>query len=200
MEEQHLKAEQEERELSDAAEQTNKLKKAIAAAYEFCGDEVSTVHIVTAARSLVQLLRESLQVKLVTEQTEAVQEARALIQELAAQCRENADSVVTQTMQQDSEARKRLAKKIRVSPALQHAEDEAAAGRVHQRKECGKAVADMEGIMKLVPPRKTLHGEGWGWIATKWLKEVGVHLFGHVEREQAAAADAAATSVAASED
>ena len=36
------------------------------------------------------------------------------------------------------------------------------------------------GLRSQVPPVKTIDGEGWGWVPKKWLKEVGVHLFGRV--------------------
>lgn len=65
-------------------------------------------------------------------------------------------------------------------------EHEQALLRGKRRAECMEAEAEVQRLAAMVPPIKTIDGEGWDWIPKKWLDEVGRHLF-HREPESAAA-------------
>jgi len=180
----HLRNEEREREEKAAAAQAKKLKRAVDKAYRFCDDEAEPVAIAEAAQILVGILRRSLRVKQITEQVTEVQEARALVGELLDQVRTNATAIQERLSRKDTESKKRLATMLKVSPQVKAAEEEAAQRREEQRALCQKALSKLPDLHHLVPPRKTLHGEGWGWVPLQWLHEIGHHLFGGVEREQ----------------
>eukprot|EP00750_Incisomonas_marina_P019043 INCI3201.2.p2 GENE.INCI3201.2~~INCI3201.2.p2 ORF type:complete len:474 (-),score=118.76 INCI3201.2:947-2368(-) len=188
-----------EKDQKEAAAMEKKLKKAVTRAYESLDDTIAPIKVVAAAATLLAMLRKALQLNLVTEQLDAVQEARALVKELFDQVASNVELVFDQLAEEqeaeDREKRRRAAavavggaavaaEKERAHKLAEAQEHEQAQLRGKRRAECTEAEAEAQRLAAMVPPIKTIDGEGWDWIPKKWLDEVGRHLF-HMEFESA---------------